>query len=529
MKLRVTTGRRSRIFALTGFSFALLLACEEGIAAKPRAEGSTPVAAEMTTAPSTIGPNLNLTIGKSTLLRMPAPVDRISLGNPNIADVTLINPREIYLIGKTVGSTNMILWSKAGSTTIVDVTVGIDAGLLQERFRQLMPEEPGITVTTASESIVLSGTVSSAPKVDRALEIAGAFVRSLNKGLILPVIAGDSRAQSGATISIGETQNVSDTVGAAGSAIINMLKVSSPQQVMLEVKVAEINKNLLDRLGVEFRGTRTNGDITYGLFNQFGDVVGDTLTPDGRLPILSDNIGQFIAIKSLDKLIAIDAEKQDGLVKILAEPNLLAISGQQAEFLAGGRIFIPVARDSGTGGVTITLEEKEFGVGLRFTPTVLENNRIHLRVAPEVSELSQTGTPFTTIGGVTAVIPSFTTRRASTTVQLNDGQSFAIAGLIRNNLTETVRRFPVLGELPILGALFRSSEFQSDRSELLFVITPRLVKPLPPNYALPTDSFQSPNRTEFFLEGKMEGSGHPEYPPAKTAPRAPAAGGFEVK
>jgi pilus assembly protein CpaC len=187
-----------------------------------------------------------------------------------------------------------------------------------------------------------------------------------------------------------------------------------------------------------------------------------------------------------------------------------------------------------TGGTTITLEEKEYGVGVKFTPTVLEGGRIHLKVAPEVSELSQTGSPFTTVGGETAILPSFTTRRVQTSVQLMDGQSLAIAGLIKNNVKQAVDRVPGLGEVPVLGALFRSNEFQGDRSELMFVITPRLIKPLDPNYILPTDSFTPPNRSEFYFGNKLEGSGHEDIPadkriaPAKLAP-INATGGMEVK
>ena len=179
--------------------------------------------------------------------------------------------------------------------------------------------------------------------------------------------------------------------------------------------------------------------------------------------------------------------------------------------------------------MTITLEEKEFGVGLRFTPTVLDGDLINLRVSPEVSELSTTGTTITA-AGVTSVLPTITTRRASTTVQLRDGQSFAIGGLIKNNVTQNVNAFPALGELPVLGALFRSSAFQNDRTELMFVITPHLVKPLPADYKLPTDNFVEPTRADFFLKGKMEGQAAAPAPapvapapaPAATAP-APAA------
>ena len=206
----------------------------------------------------------------------------------------------------------------------------------------------------------------------------------------------------------------------------------------------------------------------------------------------------------------------------------MAISGQEGAFLAGGKIFIPVPQ-TGTSGNTITLEEKEFGVGLRFTPTVLDEGRINLRVTPEVSELSQVGTPFTTVNGATSVLPTITTRRASTTVQLMDGQSFAIGGLIKNNVSEAMKALPLLGEVPVLGTLFRSTEFQTDRSELLFIVTPRLVKPLNPDYALPTDSFVPPSRTELFLNGQLEGASADGKPDAGQSNKGAGTAGFEVK
>jgi len=175
------------------------------------------------------------------------------------------------------------------------------------------------------------------------------------------------------------------------------------------------------------------------------------------------------------------------------------------------------------------LTEKEFGVGLKFTPTVLDAGLIHLKVAPEVSELSQTGSPFTTVNGITSVLPSFTTRRAETSVQLYDGQSFAIAGLIKNNVTETVKRFPVLGEMPYIGALFRSSEFQSDKTELMFLVTPRLVKALAQDVVLPTDNSVPPTRGAFFLEGKMDGTAAEPRRAATPANPPQTKGGFEVK
>jgi pilus assembly protein CpaC len=223
------------------------------------------------------------------------------------------------------------------------------------------------------------------------------------------------------------------------------------------------------------------------------------------------------------------------MVKILAEPNVMAISGQEGTFLAGGKIFIPVSQDNNR----ITLEEREFGVGLRYTPTVLPGGRINLHVAPEVSELSREGVGFTAAGMPgNLILPLITTRRSSTTVQLFDGQSFAIGGLIKSNLTTGVKATPFLGEVPVLGALFRSTDFQEERSELLFVITPHLVKPLPPNYSLPTDNVAAPTRADILLSGKVEGSPTPTAAtptalsanaPAGAGSAKPAASGFELK
>jgi pilus assembly protein CpaC len=296
--------------------------------------------------------------------------------------------------------------------------------------------------------------------------------------------------------------------------VINLLTVAAPQQVMLEVKVAEVSRSLLDKLGAQFNWSRTNGNWIYSIFTGF----------------LTNSAGSAGVTRSTSgSSFFFDAEKQDGLIKILAEPTIVAISGQEGSFLAGGKIFIPTASTLQGAFPVITLTEKEFGVGLKFTPVVLEGGLINLKVAPEVSELSQTGSPFTTINGVTSVLPSFTMRRSETTVQLHDGQSFAIAGLIKNNVTETVKRFPVLGEIPVLGALFRSSEFQTDKSELMFLVTARLVKPVSHEVVLPTDSYIPPTRGEFFLEGKMEGS-KPEPKPEPQPLNPPQSkGGFEVK
>ena len=301
---------------------------------------------------------------------------------------------------------------------------------------------------------------------------------------------------------------------AAGVRVVNLLNVSAPQQVMLEVKIAEVSKTMLEKLEAGATLKYASGSWATTLLSNF---------------LTGSSGGLFDARKSNGNQLTFEAQKQDGLVRILAEPNVMAISGQEGSFLAGGKIFIPVAQDNNK----VTLEEKEFGVGLRFTPTVLSGGRINLKVAPEVSELSREGVGFTASGlPGSAILPLITTRRASTTVQLYDGQSFAIGGLIKNNLTTSLKGLPILGEVPILGALFRSTDFQQDRTELVFVITAHLVKPLPPNYTLPTDGVVAPSRAELLLGGRLEGRA-PAAIPAATLSGTPlssdSARGFELK
>lgn len=425
--------------------------------------------------------NVNLPEGKSGMLdlqqqKLPSPAWLRSIGDPDIVRIeplTSAAARNMYfLFGQKVGSTNLMFQNKDGRCAMVEVSVGVDTAAVQAKLSQLMPDEKNIKIGAAADSLVLSGMVADAMAVDQVMAIASAYVRKGGAG------AG----------------------GAAGERIVNMLSIAAPQQVMLEVKIAEVSKSLLDKLGVGATLRTTSGSWAYTLLSNF----------------LSGTVGGLLdATKSNGTQVTLEAEKRDGLVRILAEPTVMAISGQEGSFLAGGKIFIPVAQDiSGK----ITLEEKDFGVGLKFTPTVLAGGRINIRVAPEVSELSREGIGVSATGiPGSNILPLITTRRASTTVQLNDGQSFAIGGLIKNNVTANIKGLPVLGEVPVLGALFRSTDFQQDKSELLFVITPHLVKPLPPNYALPTDGVIDPSRAELFLGGRLEGAR-----PATSA-QAPAA------
>ena len=454
---------------------------------------------------------LTLPLGKSTLINLPEPLASRSVGNQNVLQAKLISPQTLYLLGLDIGSTNMIIQSKNGTCTIIDVTVILDPDSLQQNLSELFPEEKNVKVTAASDSLILSGTVEDAITANRIVDIARAYVRRKAQ----PANVGQS-ASDGNNQGAKQKEKEDDFDVGLGQydsrvnfRVINMLSVSAQQQVMLEVKVAEVSKTLLDKLGASLSLSQTSGSWTYRLLTDFLSTAG------------SATGGAISGFKNADKNFAIDAEKRDGLIKILAEPTIMAISGQEGSFLAGGTIFIPVAQQNNGGGSTITLEEKEFGVGVKFTPTVLSGGRINLKVAPEVSELNREGVGISATGfSGTAILPAFTTRRASTTVQLMDGQSFAIGGLIKNNTTTNIKAFPILGEIPILGALFRSTDFQKDKTELIFIVTPHLVKPLTANaYRLPTDRYVDPSRSDLFLNGKMEG----KLPPDALPPVAPPA------
>jgi pilus assembly protein CpaC len=425
-------------------------------------------------------------IGKSALIRTVEPVRNRTLGNPQVAQATMVSPQTLYVVGLTVGTTNMIVQGKSGACEVINVVVSADSGGLRTSLSQLLPGERNIRVGTAADNLVLAGHVSSAQAAEQAMEIAKAYAHS------------------------AAASNVNSNGKSPG--VLNMMSVDSPQQVMLEVKVAEVSKTLLNQMGSAL-------NIQGGFGSWSGALVSNLLA----------GVSSLINVNKANNKpfnIALDAQNGDNLVKILAEPNLVTLSGQEATFLAGGKVFIPVPQSNSNGGTTITLQEEEFGVGLKFTPSVLAGGRINLRVAPEVSELSPTGVTVsaTNVSGV-AILPLITTRRASTTVQMNDGESFAIGGLIKNNATGTLKAIPAVGEVPVLGALFRSTSFQQDLTELVFIITPRLVRPMQTasNYPLPTDGFTTPTEADVYLTGNLEGRAAAHDVKPVGSPQTPAA------
>lgn len=404
-------------------------------------------------------------------------------------EITLLSPTEILVVGRRPGSSNVIVQDRDGRCIVRDILVTLDPQALESNIAKLLPNEKELRVTSTDNAVILSGNVRDSSAMDQVLSLAGTY--------------GESRK------------------------VINLMRVSAPQQVMLEVKIAEVSKSLLDRFGLDFSRSVAGADrasLITGIIGGGPGVLG-SFRPNVPGAPLTGSFGSAVGggtgsagatwqgAARNGTLLGLDIENRDGLVRVLAEPNIMAISGQSASFLSGGKLFIPVAQSRDGGGSTITLEEKQFGVGLNFTPTVLDG-RINLKMTSEASELSQTGAPFTTVGGVTSVLPSLSTRKVDTTVQLGDGQSFVVAGLIKNNVTQSVSKFPGLGDLPVVGALFRSTEFQNDKTELMFVVTPRLVKPMTTVPVLPTDNHVAPQRNDGALRGIGEGSAPPPATPA---------------
>ena len=369
----------------------------------------------------------------------------ISVANPAIADIATLSERSIYVLGRAPGRTTMTLLGPDGALIAnVEVQVMPDVAELRERLREILRNEH-IEVRTANDGIVLSGIVSSGRVVDRAMELAERY-----------------------------------TPG----RVSNLMLVGGSQQVMLQVRFAEMSRTIRQELGVDLSLTDAAGS---------GTPFSGTSTPPNGVMSITSNIAGTVRLNVL--LEALEAE---GLVRTLAEPNLTALSGETADFLAGGEFPVPVQRDGET-----TIEFKPFGIELGFTPTVVDDQIINLSMNTRVSSIDAT------IPGANST-PGLRTREASTTVELRDGESFAIAGLLQDDFRDSIGQVPWLGDLPILGALFRSVSYQREQSELVIIVTAHLVQPVRGEaLALPTDRVTIPTERELFLQGNLTGAPRP--------------------
>lgn len=408
--------------------------------------------------------HLNVSLNKSRAIRVDKTFAEVQIGSSEIADVMPLTNRSFYLLGKKPGTTNISLYDNARRLLgVFDVEVSFDIGSVRRNIAQNV-RGAKIKVSSLNGKIMLSGTAPNAPAVARAVMIAQQY---------------------------------------APNAVTNALTVGSPQQVMLEVRFIEANRTAGRGLGINFNGQGKGHSVATGngLLTPsapFGTVVAN---------LLSGGFNADIIIRALE---------EKGLARRLAEPNLTTLSGETASFLAGGEFPFPVGADNGE----VRIEFKKFGVGLKFTPTVLAGGLINIQIEPEVSQLDNTNT----IRISSFEIPSLIVRRAQTTVELRDGQSFAIAGLLQSNHSKNRNQLPWLGSVPVLGALFSSSQYEKNETDLVIIVTPRLVKPVAPGQRLasPLERRVPGNDVDFFLKGRMDyskkalqlferGDGHKHY------------------
>ncbi|MDO9461477.1 MAG: type II and III secretion system protein family protein [Alphaproteobacteria bacterium] len=512
---RISTEGGARLFALSatvfGVSLVLLAFADRAGAADRRGSSSGVFVSEMNDVQ-----RVKVILNKSRTFKVDAPFSTIVAGSPDIVDVKSLSDRLIYIQGKQTGTTNVILFdSSMKQIGILDVEVAIDTGNLQRNIQSSTGTQ-GIRVSATEGQVVLSGTAADAVAAERAMAIATGSV-------------------------------------AKGGVVVNAMNVAGPQQVMLEVRFLEVNRDAGRDLGVNLFAANANG-TNVGNTGLGGVLTGATrrapiggnsinstqrvtvtgtnpsdtntittstnnvgASPTGSLPLLGavgtlaggavpygallTSILRLNNGMSIDSLVT--ALETKGVLRRLAEPNLMALSGDAARFLAGGEFPVPVASTPVAGTFpTVTIEFKKFGVELAFVPTVLSRGVINLRVEPSVSELDFQNA--VTIGGT--IIPALSRRDARTTVELRDGQSFAIAGLLQTRNRQDVSQVPWIGSVPVLGTLFRSASYQQLETDLVIIVTPRLVAPAVPGQRLasPLDSRLPANDVDFFLNGQME-------------------------
>ncbi|MFB6420499.1 MULTISPECIES: type II and III secretion system protein family protein [Bradyrhizobium] len=476
--MRAGAGRFALGVLALGAGLALVGSADRAGAADRRVSGGGVFVSEMNDVQ-----RVKVIVNKSRTFRVDQAFATIVAGSSDIADVKSLSDHLIYIQGKQTGTTNVILLdSSMKQIGILDVEVAIDTNSLQQNIRASTGSQ-GIRVSSSEGQVVLSGTASDAVTAERAVAIA---TGTLPKG----------------------------------GTVVNAMNVAAPQQVMLEVRFLEVFRKAGRDLGVNLYAANANGtnigqtglgDVTQaGRTPIGGNAPPSTLPLLGTAGTLASGAVPYGALltsvlrlnngMSIDSLVT--ALETKGMIRRLAEPNLMALSGDAARFLAGGEFPVPIPNTTSTGFPTITIDYKKFGVELAFVPTVLSRGVINLRVEPSVSELDFANA--VTIQGTR--IPALTRRDARTTVELRDGQSFAIAGLLQTRNREDVSQLPWIGSVPVLGTLFRSASYQQEETDLVIIVTPRLVAPAAPGQQLasPLDSRLPPNDVDFFLNGQME-------------------------
>ncbi|MDQ3075049.1 MAG: type II and III secretion system protein family protein [Pseudomonadota bacterium] len=423
---------------------------------------------------------LNLSQNTGTLVRLSSPMSDVFIANDSIADIQVRSSTQLYVFGKASGETTIYATDKGGRVVYAaNVRVGTNVGSVDEMLRLAMPEA-SIRATPMNNLVLLTGTVGSPEDVSEAQRLVQAYV-------------------------------------GANTQVVSRLRSATPLQVNLRVKIAEVSRSVVRQIGVNLLSSDSTGGFNFGVGQ--GGLI-DPASGQVTIPSTGTILRGAGKLFGLDIISALELAEGDGLVTTLAEPNLTALSGETASFLAGGEYPIPIAQQQGA----ISIEYKSYGVGLAFTPIVLADGRISMRVRPEVSELSSEGS--VRMNGT--VVPALVTRRAETTVELGSGQSFMIAGLLRNSNTNNVDKAPFLGDIPILGALFRSTKYRHAETELVIIVTPYLVRPMSGRPALPTDGYRSPSAGEMLFEGKTFTGRSGPTTAVRSSPVATASPGFKL-
>jgi len=483
-------GVRQNEFVVLGILLALFVGAPT-IAGQQPATSQTPSPATQAVPPATPSTQagrpeeseapqtLHLLVGRSIVISSPTRIKRVSLADPNIAEAIVVSPTQVVVNGKTPGGVSLLLWDESDQSQAFEVSVDIDVLGLSQKIHEVFPSEP-VQVETSRDVVMLSGRVSSAAVADKILEVVKSATPKVTSLMQIPV------APAG--------------------------------QILLQVRFAEVDRTALSQLGINILSTgagKTIGNITTGQFGGLSSpkitdifpvkgphsVSGEIVTTEQTI---TDVLNIFLFNPNIHLGAVIKALQAKDLLQILAEPNVLTESGKEASFLAGGEFPFPILQSSAGGGFAgITIQFKEFGVRLNFTPTLTADGRIHLKVRPEVSSLDFSQA--LTLQGF--VIPALSTRRVESEMDLSDGQSFAIAGLVDNRVTEQLSKIPGIGDIPVLGKLFRSRSLNKTRNELLIVVTPRVVQPVAADKAPHGPEFPAP-----FLEPAAPARPKPSTP-----------------
>jgi pilus assembly protein CpaC len=490
-KTRYTENTRRLNRAIALLAGAMLLIC-----AASRATGQAAAQANGLVADG-VGADgkLRLTVNKSAVITTTVPVKRVNIAQSEVADFNLIGPRNILVTAKKMGSTQLIVWDETERSQVVDITVEFDLAEMNAQLKAMFPDSK-IEVSVLNGAVALRGRVPNLVTAEQVVALASPY----------------------------------------SQRVLNFLEISGGQQVMLQVRFAEVSKSATNAMGVNFNyasgafvGGSNIGQVNPSSRLPAEGVVGQSppfngVELNGATPVApgvtlfgAGQFGNFYFEYFLNAL------RQNNLLRVLAEPNLVAMSGQEASFLAGGEYPIPVTQGGGDGGTAITIEYREFGVRLRFVPVVLGDGRIRLKVAPEVSDLD-----FTTAVRINGfVVPGLTSRKMETSIELGEGQTFAIAGLLNNSVTASKDVTPLLGDLPVVGTLFRSVRYQRKETELVVLVTPRLVAGMNPEQVppLPGENWHHPEELDLILNrniGGEKGAAAPTTQPHGMANATPA-------